>query len=170
MWVKMQRQKPKPPIRNGKVLTWKDFVKDYGISKQKAKLLLRDAAEDEVWTNDKYAAFVRRHKGRGFFDHYQSCINDFDMEMAWLSIKRHDKEVVHDWRDLQRIKNDIVGEECEGIELYPAESRLTDAANQYHLFVCTDPEVRIPVGFGTRFVKGSDEAESLGAKQRTLHV
>jgi hypothetical protein len=37
---------------------------------------------------------------------------------------------VHDWRDLQRIKNQLVGPECEAVELYPAESRKVDTANQ----------------------------------------
>lgn len=52
-----------------------------------------------------------------------------------LSIKRNDRAVVHDWRDLQRIKNEVVGPEAEAIELYPAESRKLDTANQYHLWV-----------------------------------
>ena len=29
--------------------------------------------------------------------------------MAKLSIRRNDREAVHDWRDLQRIKNELVG-------------------------------------------------------------
>lgn len=52
-----------------------------------------------------------------------------------LSIKRLDKAAVHDWRHFQRIKNEICGPEREAIELYPAESRLVDTANQYHLWV-----------------------------------
>jgi hypothetical protein len=62
-----------------------------------------------------------------------------------LSIKAHDKRVVHDWRDMQRIKNEIVGPESEGLELYPGESRLMDESNQYHLF-CVYPGIRLPFG------------------------
>jgi hypothetical protein len=67
-----------------------------------------------------------------------------------LSIKVHDKQAWHDWRDLQRIKNEICGDETEAIELYPAESRLVDTANQYHLFVFRD--WKVPVGFEERLV------------------
>jgi hypothetical protein len=68
-----------------------------------------------------------------------------------LSIKRIDQEPVHDWRDLQRIKNQLLGPDCEAVELYPAEERLVDTANQYHLWGSTDPKFRFGFGFGTRF-------------------
>ena len=69
--------------------------------------------------------------------------------MVHLSIKSHDRRVVHDWRDMQRIKNEIVGPESEGLELYPGESRLMDESNQYHLF-CTYPGIHLPFGRKTR--------------------
>ena len=57
-----------------------------------------------------------------------------EIEPTWLSVKRHDREAFHDWRIMQQIKNALCGDEWEGIELYPAESRLVDTSNQYHLF------------------------------------
>jgi hypothetical protein len=87
-------------------------------------------------------------------------------DVAWLSIKRRDREVIRDWRDLQAIKNAIVGPEHEGFELYPAESRLVDTANQFHLFVFMDRRVRMPVGFVDREVTGTAEAMAVGARQR----
>jgi len=68
-----------------------------------------------------------------------------------LSIKRFDGRAIHDWRDLQWIKNQIAGPEAEAVELYPAESRLVDTSNQFHLWVLLDIE-RIPWGFGDRLV------------------
>lgn len=56
------------------------------------------------------------------------------------------------WRDLQEIKNELVGPEHEAIEIYPAESKRVDSANQYHLWVFKDPTYRIPIGFQTRLV------------------
>jgi len=53
--------------------------------------------------------------------------------MLHLSIKRLDKHPVRDWRHFQRIKNELIGEENEAVELYPAQSRLVDTTNQYHL-------------------------------------
>jgi hypothetical protein len=82
--------------------------------------------------------------------------------MVHLSIKRRDKLPIHDWRDIQRIKNELVGPEIEGMELYPAESRLVDTANQYHIWCF--PNATFPFGFHEgRLVT---EAESDGSKQR----
>ena len=75
-------------------------------------------------------------------------------DMVWLSIKRVDQEALHDWRILQAIKNGVLGEENEAFEIYPAESRLVDTSNQYHLFGFKDPKVRLPVGFTQRGVMG----------------
>jgi hypothetical protein len=54
------------------------------------------------------------------------------------------------WREYQQIKNQLVGPENEGVELYPAQSRLTDLADQYHLWVSADEHFRFPFGFGPR--------------------
>ena len=88
-----------------------------------AMVLTNDVAETpqgergEVWMNNLYCANVwRRAEG--------VCIGIFSL----------DGEPRHDWRDFQRIKNDILGEEAEAVELYPAESRLIDTSNYYYLF------------------------------------
>jgi len=39
------------------------------------------------------------------------------------------------WRDLQKVKNEIFGEEAVAIQYYPAESKLIDEANVYWLYV-----------------------------------
>lgn len=69
-----------------------------------------------------------------------------------LSIRNQENTADHDWRDFQRIKNELVGPEAEAVELYPAESRKVDAANQYHLWCFEDPAFRFPFGFGDRLV------------------
>lgn len=61
-----------------------------------------------------------------------------------IGITRHDKEPIHDWRHFQKIKNDILGEEFEAVELYPKESRLLDTANTYWMYA-------LPEGFGFPF-------------------
>lgn len=70
--------------------------------------------------------------------------------MAHLSIKTHDRAAYHDWRDLQRIKNEICGPDYDAVEIYPSESKLVDTANQYHLFVFA--AFKLPFGFQTRLV------------------
>lgn len=72
-----------------------------------------------------------------------------------LDISRHDGQPCKSWKELQQIKNELVGPECEAVELFPAESRLVDTANQYHLWVYADPKFRFPFGFAHRFVLGT---------------
>jgi hypothetical protein len=75
--------------------------------------------------------------------------------MLHLSIRRADRAAVCDWRDLQRIKNDICGPESEGAQLFPAESRLVDSSNQYHIWVFADG-IRFPFGYSHRDVQAHD--------------
>ena len=61
-----------------------------------------------------------------------------------LWIRRHDGEMVRSWSDMQRIKNELVGEERVGVEVFPAVSKLVDEANMTHLWV-------LPEGFSLPF-------------------
>lgn len=85
---------------------------------------------------------------------------------VWLSIKRFDKEVINDWRIMQQIKNAIVGDDREGVELYPSEKRLVDTSNQFHIFAMPKGD-RFPFGYGDRkIVEGHTPKESMGSGQR----
>jgi hypothetical protein len=95
--------------------------------------------------------------------------HSFPGALLWhLSIKRLDKEPIHDWRDLQAIKAQLCGDEAEAIELYPAKSRVVDTSNQFHLWVFmrvgTKRLPRLPVGWMANAVL--DEAATGKAKQR----
>lgn len=125
----------------------------HGLTSEDAtKKVAEDTAE--IWKNNIYQVCVRRDiKSQGFPD------------MIHLSVRRLDRGAIHDWRHMQRIKNEIIGPENEGCELYPAESRRVDSANQYHIYVISDPKLRFPFGFATRLVS---DAEFGKARQRPL--
>ena len=90
-------------------------------------------------------------------DNYQVAVNPIDSidkdapQIIWLSVKLISREPIHDWRHLQEIKNMIVGPEFEAMEMYPAESRVVDSANQYHIWVVNDETFRWPWGFRDSF-------------------
>jgi hypothetical protein len=69
-----------------------------------------------------------------------------------LDITRCDGRPCTNWRDFQQIKNELVGRECEGVELFPAESRLVDTANQYHMWIRPQSDFRFPFGYKNRLV------------------
>jgi hypothetical protein len=95
----------------------------------------------QYWRNDKYQVSVFEDEATEAFP---ACLH--------LSIKRNDRAPVFSWRDIQTIKNELVGPENEGVQLFPAESRLVDGANQYHLWCFKDPAIRFPFGFPSRVV------------------
>jgi hypothetical protein len=64
-----------------------------------------------------------------------------------LMIRRRDGKPDVPWSHKQRIKSELVGPECEAVELFPAESRLFDLAHVYHLWTNADPRDRLKVGF-----------------------
>lgn len=65
----------------------------------------------------------------------------------WLSIK-YDKPYTPSWRELQTIKNDIVGVDREAVEVYPREDCIIDTLNIYHLWV-------LPQGLSFPFLESS---------------
>ena len=73
-----------------------------------------------------------------------------------------------DWRHRQLIKNQLLGEECEAVEIYPAESRLNDTSNKYHLWGFTDPNIRLPFGMQKRDVVDEEVRLPAGHRQRRI--
>lgn len=140
-----------PPIENWKLA---EMAKAARVTMQNLKAILRDEQSRNigVWLNDIYQVSIAVVRVPPGFP-----------KMLHLSIKRRDKGPIHDWRHLQQIKNELVGPEHEGCELYPAESRLADSANQYHLWVFKETTAGFPFGFGGRFVNGESVG---GAVQR----
>lgn len=123
----------------------------HGTTRKQVDALVASAAE-EMWMNDLYTVVVQRTS---------------EGAVAHLSIRRNDREAAHDWRDFQAIKNQLAGTEAEAIELYPAESRLVDTANQYHLFVMPPGALdEVGFNFGRVVNDGNEATEIIGAKQR----
>lgn len=124
-------------------------------------------------TQDQAEALVLRNKRLRIFvsDTYEVRVGSehstpMGFAITHLSIKRRDREpMMHDWRELQRIKNALLGPEREAVELYPAESRLVDTANQYHLWALP-VGAQFPFGFTDRLVH--HESTVSQAKQRRI--
>lgn len=130
----------------------KEMVEDHGITRAQAKEQYNALKKDEVWVNDLYQVNIDYNEDGALGEN-----------LIHLSIKRLDKEPIHDWRHLQEIKNMLTHPEREALELYPAESRVVDGANQFHLWVL-DPGGRIPAGWTHN--TGRSENPGRGGKQR----
>jgi hypothetical protein len=89
---------------------------------------------------------------RTFYNGKYQAILKRDGDVIILAIRREDRRPIIDWRDVQWIKNQILGPEIEAVQLFPAESRLVDTSNQYYLFANAEPGYRFPFGFEDRMV------------------
>jgi len=117
------------------------------LDRRSAERLLRQMQKEVLYKSEHYQVAIDKTPTHGFRG----------MIIWHLSIKRNDKEPIMDWRDLQDIKNKLVGPEYEAMQLFPAESRCVDSANQYHLWALMKEgatrQPMIPVGWTTRFVE-----------------
>lgn len=52
-----------------------------------------------------------------------------------VMVRRNDGKAICNWPHLQRIKNEIFGEEVEAIQLLPKQSELVDEANLYWFWI-----------------------------------
>jgi hypothetical protein len=97
--------------------------------------LVQATVAPQVFLNNIYRVLVRR-----------------EPPIVHLTITRLDGQPCKNWRHFQLIKNEIVGPEFEAVELFPAESRLVDMDNEYHLWVNADNGFRFPFGYERRHV------------------
>lgn len=123
-----------------------------GVTEEEAdRILDEDMAKCETWVNDLYQVQKR------YCDH----------DVIHLNIRRRDgAAMIRDWRHFQLIKNQLMGPECEAVELYPAESRLVDSCNKYHLYGSADPTYRFPFGWQERDVSYEEHRGVPGMRQR----
>lgn len=100
-------------------------------------------------------------------DIYQVTVQTFgdpENPVFHLSIKRHDRLPIHDWRHLQAIKNEIVGPDRLAVEIYPEEHRLVDTSNQYHLWV-PPLDYELPFGFHEYMVSSDAQVKIFNAER-----
>ena len=126
---------------------WTPFVQ---VGQEKE---LGDLIFSATFANSRYQVMVRKVDPLKENDSIVKLVefsDDFG-PIIHLSIKRIDRSSYVPWRDLQRIKNEICGDQSEAIMLNPAEKRLVDTANQYHLWVLPEGQFW-PVGWMSRVV------------------
>jgi hypothetical protein len=99
-----------------------------GAQSERWEPLKQDGAKPTIWGNTLVSAGVY----------------DVKEGVKHISYHRRDRAPVRDWRIGQRIKNQLAGPEWEAVELYPAESRVVDTSNEYHLFAFDGD---LPFGF-----------------------
>jgi hypothetical protein len=149
-----RRPRPGPAPRPWQPLTRATWVTSpsQAAFRSDGRSLAARAEANETWLNDQYTVIVERRE---------------DGTVEHLSIRRADRGPARDWRDFQRIKDQLAGPDVEAVELYPARARVVDTANQFHLW-CLRPGRLFPLGW-TSGVTASG-ADLAGAVQRPLET
>ena len=162
------------PTNNESLGSWREFLAEQRAYKE-WKSKEDKATLHRAWLRLKACKHLVNNIYHVIVDYEPHLSDDIFIQptlaghITYLSIKRHDREPIHDWRDLQEIKNQVVGSEHLAYEVYPPESLLYDTANQYHLWVMNEPVEVTGMAFGFnlgRQVGNAKDAEKTGAKQR----
>ncbi|NNE22672.1 MAG: hypothetical protein HKN11_08690 [Rhizobiales bacterium] len=112
-----------------------------GCSRNAAKQQIDWMKAQSVWANNLY----------------QVNVEYLPNSQAHVIIRRLDRQPVHNWSHFQEIKNQVLGKECEAVEIYPRESALVDAKDHYHLWGFRTPEGTFNLGFKDRDVAADKE-------------
>lgn len=162
------RKHPKPaPKRRDTWGNW-SLAEKAGSSLMDALGTAPTTGGDELmFTNDLFTVLVAEVRS-----------DNFPPPVLHLSFRYKDRRAAHDWRHIQRLKNELCGADVEATEIYPAEKYLMDGANQYHLWALP-PGLVLPWGdragrsvysqreFRERLAaEGHDPALADGTKQR----
>ena len=133
-----ERAKARRPGSDAESISWlrqhAEILKNYGV---------------EYWRNSRYLVQILNAQAVG--------TATFDIpKLLWLRVYRHDGGLIsRHWRELQRIKNELVHPEALGVEFYPPDRLLQDGENSYHLWVFADTTSTLPFGF-TRHARTPD--------------
>lgn len=136
-WEPLERIEA-PPLSEADVAL---LMSEHSCSREDAvRVLSADKGAAEYWQNSVFLV-VKYRLGDDWFR---------------LRIEARDGQpIARDWPLFQEIKNQLLGPECEALELYPAESRTVDEANMYHLYGVADPAVRFSFGMTPVDISGN---------------
>ena len=96
--------------------------------------------EQPPWTPFKFAS---KYSGGMMFCNSRYQVARYTTEdhaadgwprVVHLSFKHHTNIAITDFRDMQLIKNELVGPSSFAVQIFPQEEHLVDTANQYHLW------------------------------------
>lgn len=97
------------------------------------------------------APFVPKGMTRAYRNtRYTVMVYDFEPTTKGTAIKtmvqKHDDmPILHHWSEMQKIKNEIFGEETTAVEYYPAQSKLIDVHNIYWFWIFPNDQLPIPI-------------------------
>ena len=111
---------------------WTEFEKVYPHKADGTPVELEEG--EQYWRNSFYTVMVK------YLD-----LAEGESGGIRLDIRHNQNKPIREWKHLQRIKNELIGEEREAMEIFPPQSMVTDMSNMHHLFAA-------PVGVSSVYV------------------
>lgn len=111
--------------------TWQEIMAMSSCTQAEAKDKVAWLNGQSVWVNNIYQVNIEYMQGG----------------RAHLIIRRQDRQAIHNWQHFYEIKNQLLGPECEAVEVYPKDSHLIDEKHQYHLWGFRSPKDTFGIGF-----------------------
>src|SRR5262249_52890649 len=108
---------------------WHESQKMFNLPSHQVDISYDSNCSQEHWFGKDYWVALDKKCRNALHDTFQ------DHPIWHMLISRLDNMPCHNWQIFQAIKNATVGPEYEAIELYPAQSRLMDVYNVYHLWI-----------------------------------
>lgn len=87
-----------------------------------------------AYRNNRYTVMV-----------YDNCPTTHGHATQVLIQNHFDEPIKNHWAEIQRIKNEVFGQEVTAVEYFPAESELIDQHNIYWIFIYPDGVLPKPV-------------------------
>lgn len=124
---------------------WVAFCMAAGQSAEAAESTWMKTSSCAFFKNDTYLVQLDKNPPHQF--------KNAEVWLLWVS--RLDKDFVRNRQDLMAIKNALVGDDVDAVELFPAESRLSDATNRSALFCFMNLNGKCKPHFPAGPVRGS---------------
>lgn len=153
--ARQKRQQQAATEATAETEPWQPLKPANAINDNMTGQVLQD--HDEIWMNNLYTVHLTRNVLHSDAQNHP--------QMHELSIRRNDRQAAMDWRHLQQIKNELIGERHEGTMLFPHANRLVDTSNQFYMYVCAVPDIIFPYGMLGRLVSEGGGAD-VGNVQR----
>lgn len=130
------------------------------------KALARKGKNRRIWGEWEDRSYLRGHPEALPNLRFAYCNNIYSVQVCevqteWglvlqVGIKRHDEKKSFPWQHLQRIKDELIGEERLAIEVFPPRSLLCDVANMRWLWVLPET-MGLPFGLDRPLTSTSND-------------
>lgn len=104
------------------------------VDLEKADLSTIPGGMTRAFRNNRYTVMI-----------FDNVLTTHGLAIKVMVQNHHNMPIQNHWSEMQRIKNEVFGEEVIAVEYYPKESQLLNTHNIYWFFIYPEGVLPIPV-------------------------